>query len=123
MNCSHFQQGEGDSAQVRTRHQISILISCIYCLSQQQGLNEHPNPSLLSAEQLQLRLDASVGFLQAALKHMFAVFTPSFLCPDITQLSLLSRHNFASRGVSLGQMITRSGGNHAASLALVRTET
>lgn len=35
LNCSYIQQGEGDSVRMRTRHQISILMACIYCLSQQ----------------------------------------------------------------------------------------
>lgn len=86
-------------------------------------LNEHPNQSLLSAGQLQLRLDARVGFLRAALRHVFSVFTPFFLGPYVKQPHSPSGHGFASQGVSLGQMITRSVGNQAASIPLVCTET
>ena len=85
-------------------------------------LNEQPKPSLLSAEQLQLRTDTRVGFLCTALRHVFSVFTPFFLWPYVKWPRSSFRYGFASQGVSQGQMITRSAGNHAASLPLVCTE-
>lgn len=54
LNCFQFQQGKEDCAQLRMRHQISFLTGRSYCLSQQQVFDEHPKPSLLSAEQPQL---------------------------------------------------------------------
>lgn len=35
LNCSHFQQGKGDCAQLRMRHQISFLTGRSYRFSQQ----------------------------------------------------------------------------------------
>lgn len=83
----------------------------------------HPKASLPSAGQLQLRPDAKVGFLQAVPRRVFAVVTPFFLWLYVKRAHPLSGHGFASQGVILGQMITKSAGNHAASLPLASTET